>query len=280
MSMGSFDAGAQGRLARPLWAGLQGLPRCCRRLRSFAGPKEKTIVIPPPDLLFRSTGCKRAEWYVESGERSCREFAEVLSAVNRSFAEFRSILDFGCGCGRILRALREHLAGGHLSATDQDRAAVGWLRQHYPDIDVRCNFPLPPLPFAEASFDLVIAYSVFTHLDEAYQDAWLGELHRVTRPGTVLLLTVHGPTNWEWAICNNQTLREAVERPVLEAELRDRGFTYWRAEGWAPYFPDFYHTSWHQPAYVRQHWARWFRVLDIWPAKALGNHDIVVLQRD
>jgi ubiquinone/menaquinone biosynthesis C-methylase UbiE len=51
---------------------------------------------------------------------------------------------------------------------------------------------MTPLNFADQHFDLIFNHSVVTHLDEKYQDAWLAELHRVTKPGGILLLTVSG----------------------------------------------------------------------------------------
>ncbi len=240
----------------------------------------KPTPIPPPDLLFRSTGSRSPRWYVESGDRSYREFAEALAGTGRSFAEFSAVLDFGCGCGRVLRAFRSRTPGVRLCASDQDAAAVAWIRENYPDMDVRANGPLPPLPFAAESFDLVLCFSVFTHLDEAYQDAWLDELRRITRPGAVLLVTVHGRRNWERTLRDNPVLRDAPDRPRLEAELGERGFSFWSGEGWSAFFPDFYHTSWHLPDYLRTHWGRWFRVQDVGFGKALDNQDIVVLRRD
>src|SRR5262249_14848680 len=49
-----------------------------------------------------------------------------------------------------------------------------------------------PLRYRDASFDLVYAFSVFTHLPESLQLAWMGELRRVLRPGGYLLISLHG----------------------------------------------------------------------------------------
>jgi ubiquinone/menaquinone biosynthesis C-methylase UbiE len=41
-------------------------------------------------------------------------------------------------------------------------------------------------------FDLVIPYSVFTHLTREVQKAWLAEMRRVIAPGGLLIASVHG----------------------------------------------------------------------------------------
>ena len=41
----------------------------------------------------------------------------------------------------------------------------------------------PPLRFADGSFDIVYAYSVFSHLSERVQLRWVEEFARILRPG-------------------------------------------------------------------------------------------------
>jgi Methyltransferase domain. len=48
------------------------------------------------------------------------------------------------------------------------------------------------LDYANQSFDLVYAFSVFTHLDLKAQRRWRDELRRILRPRGILLLTLHG----------------------------------------------------------------------------------------
>jgi hypothetical protein len=44
-------------------------------------------------------------------------------------------------------------------------------------------------------------------------------------------------------------------------------------------FPDYYHTSWHKPRYVRRHWSRWFEVVRLEEGTDPGSHDFIVLRR-
>jgi SAM-dependent methyltransferase len=47
----------------------------------------------------------------------------------------------------------------------------------------------PPTPFPADRFDLIYAFSVFSHLSEPVHEAWLGELSRILRPGGLLVVT-------------------------------------------------------------------------------------------
>src|SRR6185437_10459243 len=67
--------------------------------------------------------------------------------------------------------------------------------------------PNRPLPFAEASFDLIITVSVLTHVDEPTQDRLLEELRRVARPGGTVLITTHGARALQRAIDEERIFR-------------------------------------------------------------------------
>jgi SAM-dependent methyltransferase len=166
----------------------------------------------------------------------------------------------------------------NLHGSDIDAPAIDWLRQHMPKADLRVTEALPPLPWHDGSFDLVIGYSVFTHLDERYQDLWLTELHRVTRPGAALLLTVSGEYMWRWTM-ERSGHPNLSDLKRMRGELDARGFIHWRGDGWEAHFPDCYHTTFHLPAYIRRHWSRWFDVVGILERRARPAQDLVVLRR-
>ena len=125
--------------------------------------------------------------------RTCVEdLKNSLRLIGRDLYSFENVLDFGCGCGRALRHFHDHPLSFQMYGTDIDAEAIAWCRRKLPFVTFRVNDPLPPLPFAAGTFDLIYAVSVFTHLDEGHQLAWLKELKRVSKPGAILLLSAHG----------------------------------------------------------------------------------------
>ena len=185
-------------LPRPIWRWLgrqvKDLPF---RLRDY-GPDlrerfstARTGPPLPPAALRRRVGLTSSrDEFLTVG----RELSQVLLAAfeehRRPGAGYPRWLDFGCGSGRLARFLAEAGAVQQISGVDVDRAAIRWARRHLGEGFVAIR-PQPPLPFPEAAFDVAYAISVFTHFDEATQLAWLAELHRVLRPGGLLITSTH-----------------------------------------------------------------------------------------
>jgi SAM-dependent methyltransferase len=233
------------------------------------------LPMPPAGLRYRVSGTDNEEWFHRCGEMTLSDFEDALESVGRRFEDFKTILDFGCGCGRVTRWLRPRCPGARISGCDIDPPAVEWMRREMPDVDARVTQGLPPLPFPDAGFDLVLGYSVFSHLDETYQDAWLTELRRVSKSGAILLLTVHADYHWQ------ATLEAYPAIGARAAERAEKGFLYTKDDEWGPHFPDFYHTAWHTPEYVNRHWSKWFTVLGMRGEKGRPalRQDIVILRR-
>jgi len=233
--------------------------------------------IPPEELCWRVSGTRDTQWFHRSGEITLKIYRQALAQAGCRFADFTDIYDWGCGSGRVLRWLLDEAPQARLFGSDIDTPAVEWLRQNYPELDVRPNAGSPPLPFRNTTFDLVLGYSVLTHLDEAFQDHWLTELKHVTRPGAILLLTISSNHMW------THTMRTS-EHPNLDqlrnmrGQLDERGIAHWIGDGWEQHFPDFYHTTFHLPEYIYRHWSQWFEVLAIQDGSDEMPQDIVVLR--
>lgn len=147
--------------------------------------------VPPSRLRVEVAGTPGIEWFLESG----RQQAEIVrSAAERSGAPLESLgrmLDFGCGCGRVLRHWAG-LAGPEIHGSDYNERLVGWCAANLPFVAASVNRLEPPLRYEDAQFGLVYAISVFTHLPHDLEHAWIDELSRIVAPGGLLVLTTHG----------------------------------------------------------------------------------------
>ena len=231
-------------------------------------------------MRARVAGTDNPEWFHVSGRITCEVYEAALGTVGRSLQEFRHVLDFGCGVGRVLRWLQTLMPAASFSAYEIDESAIAWIRQHYPAVEIGppTHEGLPPTQFDDACFDLVLAYSVFTHLDLRYQDAWLAELRRLTRRDGLLLLSMSGPRGLDHTLTKSGHGNLADLKRQLPA-FESEGVLHWRADGWDEHFPDYYHTTFHSHRYVREHWSRWFDVLDIYTDEPeLMPQDIVILR--
>ena len=143
------------------------------------------FIPPPPHLQLRVEGAYTAE-FIEHGNALCRYLELSLArVVGTDLASFSSMLDFGCGCARVLRAVRQQ-SKAKLHGTDIDAEAIEWCRANYSTMaKFGINQAMPPLEYGDAMFDLVFSVSIFTHLPEDMQFAWLKELQRVTMPGGI-----------------------------------------------------------------------------------------------
>ncbi len=233
---------------------------------------------PGDALAHRVAGRPDRIWFFESGQRSVADLQSALAVVGRRLEDHARILDFGCGCGRILAWLSPLAQKSELHGVDIDREAIEWTAAHLPWAKLYVNQPLPPLDFPDDFFDLVYCHSVFSHIDEDYQDRWLRELRRITRMGGFLLLSVHG----EHAFCRlEDDWRKQKVDPWPFRQARDRqGLLHIADDQWTggP-FPDFYHTTFHTPGYVFAHWGEFFKVRAYVPRGALDYQDLVLLER-
>jgi SAM-dependent methyltransferase len=148
------------------------------------------LPIPPSWLIVQVAGAASIPWFLEGGKMA---FADILSTLKRNGIDvnsLRSILDFGCGCGRVTRYWKGK--GTRVFGTDYNPSLIRWCRKNIPYAKFETNRLTPPTVYGTGEFDLVYAVSVFTHLTERDQISWMHELSRILRPGGYLLITTHG----------------------------------------------------------------------------------------
>jgi SAM-dependent methyltransferase len=223
----------------------------------------KELPIPPGNLLFAINASRSVEWFLDTGKQSAECFRAALAEIDRPIESFRDVLDFGCGCGRVLRQWN-NTQGPRFHGTDYNPELIRWNQQNLP-YDVRLNRLQPPLPYSKASFDLCYAISVFTHLPEQMQEPWLAELHRVLKPNGILIVTLSGEGDLIRATPEEQKTFYEGRLLVLDGEYAGTNLC----------------GVYHPEAYVRKTWSRYFEILRFTPEGATGTpyQDLYVLQR-
>jgi SAM-dependent methyltransferase len=146
--------------------------------------------------MVRVVGHSDADRFQAYGRACAEAIREAVTHHGKSFSRLESILDFGCGCGRVARYWKD-LPETQISGCDLQSAAIDWCRSNLPFLDARVSGLSPPLPFERRRFDLIYALSVFTHLSQQAQIEWMAEFRRVMAPGGMLLFTVKGERHAE-----------------------------------------------------------------------------------
>ena len=200
------------------------------------------------------------------------------------------VLDFGCGWGRILRFFLKDCCPANLQGIDVDPELVAICRNtmNYASFDV--VEPLPPTRFPGESFDIVVAYSVFSHLAEHASLAWVKEIARLLRPGGFMAVTTEPREFIE--LCRSLRGREhdfgwydmlAKSFVDTEASYRayDAGEYLYAPTGGGSHRPaDFYGEALVPEGYVRAEWTKFLRFVDFVNSDPQGlPQALIVMQK-
>lgn len=153
------------------------------------------LPIPPPSLCFSVIASYDVDCFLRTGFQGAESIRNILARNKKPINQYSEILDFGCGCGRITRHLKD-LTNSSITGSDINHTPILWAQKNLKFARFITNGISDSLPFENDSFDLVFAVSVFTHLSERLQKHWMGELTRILKPGGALLITVKGE-NWK-----------------------------------------------------------------------------------
>jgi len=251
------------------------LPRGLRRDFYLLDPEKEKFPLPTAAQRLRVIGNEGDFGFRLLGATDSQRLfraAEVLAG--RPMRSLGSILDWGVGCGRIARYALGDFEGERFAGCDIDSENVAWcganLHGEFHHIDL-----MPPLPFTDDAFDLIYGVSVFTHLRESIQDAWLAELQRVMKPGGIGLFTIHGRTALDYGGLPPRAyvdLRDRIESQglVLGGKNTDLVGAVDR--------PDEYVNVYHSGKYVQKRWRQWFDIVAIVPGY-IFTHDLVVVRK-
>jgi SAM-dependent methyltransferase len=224
------------------------------------------LPLPPADLVGRIGPMGEEDpvgQYARSGAADRALLEEILPA-DWSW-EGKRVLDFGCGVGRVMRQFEAEAKEAEFWGCDLDRPSIEWLEQNLvPPFHVFESAQEASLPQEDGFFDLIYAFSVYTHFTDNWA-GWLHEHHRVLADGGLLFATFLGEGMLETFTGEVWDEDRIGMNPLL------LGFP-WDLGG-----PIAFNSPW----WIRAHWGRAFEIVELRPMRdpEPPSHGIVVARK-
>ncbi|MEL6553431.1 MAG: class I SAM-dependent methyltransferase [Cyanobacteria bacterium J06621_11] len=235
--------------------------------------------LPLPDRSnMQRIGASDLEWFLFSGSSFVEKLEDILHQFISSdlspepssdlSLESLSILDWGCGCGRLTRHLIDKKYG-NVCGIDIDPLNIDWCQKHLPGAAFHLVRPSIPTQLTSEQFNVIIGHSVFTHLTEVDQYLWLIELNRLLVKGGIAVVTV---------MANFSTAIEPFSSNDFY-HLMKQGFldVGWQADGVDSQKPGYYRRIFHTIDYIRSYWTNFFEVVSV--LEGFSDHQAAVVIR-
>ena len=177
-------------LARRTRDTVSGLSWTYHNLKFLRRSSGDGLPIPSLHLRILTAASASIEWFINSGQAASDSIHELLRDHEIPPQQVTRVLDFGCGCGRVIRHWADR--GGEVHGCDYNADLIAWCGKYLPFAEFETNRLAPPLRYGAHSFDLVYALSVFTHLPQPLQRQWIAEMARILRPSGYLIISTHG----------------------------------------------------------------------------------------
>lgn len=172
----------------------------------------------PSEEIQRNTTSLVGVEALEQADGFYRDISDALErAGHRIGADWR-ILDFGSCWGRISRFFMRDVPVENIHGIDVEGVFVEKCKVLFGSQNFTVCGKSPPSQFARASFNLITAYSVFSHLSEAAFLAWLSEFHRILAKNGVVAFTTRNQLFFDYC---NQLRRQEDKLSGYQKALAD-----------------------------------------------------------
>jgi SAM-dependent methyltransferase len=222
---------------------------------------EDDLPIPHASLRENYYGDRHLEYWMSG-------YCDYLKAVDRTgIDKVRAPRIFERG-GCTARATRHYFSvpNSEVWLSDININYINWLFEYFPP-HLKCfrNDFNPHLPLPDNYFDLVLAYSVFTHIDEM-ELAWILEVQRILKPGGKALVTIIDENSWSFAGKHEWLMRSLLKaqydklNELMRRDLPRSRFVIKCSEAAAYNCNIFLSTE-----YVMRNWGRFFSKIECYP---------------
>jgi len=193
--------------------------------------------------------------------QSCAFIESVTTAFQRHVRrplDGATVLDHGCGWGRLLRLILRYTPAEKIWGLDPWDRSIELCREARIPVHLAiCDYVPRTLPVGDVRFDLIFAFSVFTHLSPGCAARVMETLRAYLQPGGLLAITIRPPEYWPL----HQPLPPGVTAESLLESHRDAGFAFIPHNRPAIDGDVTYGDASYSLEYVRRVWKGW-RVLE------------------
>jgi SAM-dependent methyltransferase len=213
--LGDLSRAADFRLARRRLMGSGTLSG-----REKALLAQVSLRVHPRDEMYAA-----AEPYLSVGLSALRCIEDVLAKAKESH-EVRTILDFPCGYGRVLRFLRVKFPAAEITASELNPVALDFCERLFSVKLALSNADFRGLALPDR-YDLIWCGSLVTHIQEWKTAALLKFFHDHLSPGGLCVFTTHGQVSADWIQKKTQTygLTDSAQQQVV-SQFHRTGFGY------------------------------------------------------
>ncbi|MGC1302173.1 MAG: class I SAM-dependent methyltransferase [Caulobacteraceae bacterium] len=148
----------------------------------------QTLICASWYLRVLVSGTADTDWFLERAKQVVEEFDRELKQAGGGFEDASSIVDIGCGCGRLSRWVLNY--NENFFGVDINPKLLRWSRNNLRGEWALCKLK-KSMPYPDRKFDLAYACSVITHLREDTAREWLADVSRILQFGGRFLLTFH-----------------------------------------------------------------------------------------
>lgn len=231
-TLDKFQLGASARNINNFLKYITNLKLLQRNSRFRRNGAPDGLPVQTPGLAYLVCGQYDLEAMYHNGRKGAEWITALPERNELRMDDFNKVLDFGCGCGRVMRFWKD-LTNVKVYGTDYNPSLIKWCTDNLPFTSVSVNNASSRTGYTDNFFDLVYAISVFTHLSGEMQSYWLGELIRITKPGGFIIITVHGESR-------TSVLTEEQQKRFRDGTLVVRGERYFGTNICGAYHPRHY----------------------------------------